>query len=67
MTRTLHWLTAAALVAQFTLGYLLDVGGRGRGRGAAEAVTQVEAEAAAVTTSTSSGTTPCSPPTFSSA
>jgi cytochrome b561 len=33
MTRTLHWLTAAALVAQFTLGYLLDVGGRGRGRG----------------------------------
>ncbi len=33
MTRTLHWLTAAALVAQFALGYLLDVGGNGRGRG----------------------------------
>lgn len=33
MTRSLHWLTVAALVAQFTLGYLLDVGGNGRGRG----------------------------------
>ena len=33
MTKTLHWLTVAALLAQFTIGYLLDVGGRGRGRG----------------------------------
>ena len=32
-TRTLHWLTAVALVVQFTLGYVLDVGGNGRGRG----------------------------------
>jgi len=34
-TRTLHWLTVVALVAQFTIGYLLDVddSGRGRGRG----------------------------------
>ena len=65
-TRTLHWLTAVALVAQFTLGYVLDVGGNGRGRGAAAAATQVEAEAEAGTTSTSSVTTPCSRPTFSS-
>jgi cytochrome b561 len=33
VTKTLHWLTVAALVAQFTIGYLLDVDGRGRGRG----------------------------------
>ncbi len=34
VARTLHWLVAAALAAQFTLGYVLDVGGgRGRGRG----------------------------------
>ena len=32
MTRSLHWLTVAALAAQFTVGYSLDVGGRGRGR-----------------------------------
>ena len=32
-TKTLHWLTVAALAAQFSIGYLLDVGGRGRGRG----------------------------------
>ncbi len=36
-TRTLHWVTVLALLAQFTVGYLLDVddsgGGRGRGRG----------------------------------
>jgi cytochrome b561 len=34
VTKTLHWLTFAALTAQFALGYLLEVdGGRGRGRG----------------------------------
>lgn len=33
LTKVLHWLTVAALTAQFTLGYLLDVDGRGRGRG----------------------------------
>ena len=32
-TKTLHWLTVAALAAQFSIGYLLDAGGRGRGRG----------------------------------
>jgi cytochrome b561 len=34
-TRTLHWVTVLALVAQFTIGYLMDVddSGRGRGRG----------------------------------
>ncbi len=31
--RTLHWLTVAALAAQFTVGYLLDVDDHGRGRG----------------------------------
>lgn len=34
VTRTLHWLTVALLVAQFAVGYALDTGGgRGRGRG----------------------------------
>jgi len=34
VTKTLHWLTVAAVAAQFTVGYSLDVdGGRGRGRG----------------------------------
>jgi len=33
VTKILHWLTVAALATQFTIGYLLDVGGRGRGRG----------------------------------
>jgi cytochrome b561 len=33
VAKTLHWLTVAALVTQFTIGYLLDVGGSGRGRG----------------------------------
>jgi cytochrome b561 len=33
VTRVLHWLTVAALAAQFTLGYTLDAGGSGRGRG----------------------------------
>ena len=33
IAKTLHWLTVAALVVQFSLGYLLDVGGSGRGRG----------------------------------
>ena len=34
VTKTLHWLVAIAIAAQFTVGYLLDVdGGRGRGRG----------------------------------
>ena len=37
LAKTLHWLTVVALVAQFTIGYLLDVDdsghGRGRGRG----------------------------------
>ena len=33
VTKTLHWLTFALLVAQFTVGYLLDDSGRGRGRG----------------------------------
>lgn len=37
VSRTLHWVTLAALAAQFTVGWLLDVddggGGRGRGRG----------------------------------
>jgi cytochrome b561 len=34
MIRSLHWTTVAAVVAQFTVGYSLDVdGGRGRGRG----------------------------------
>ena len=37
LAKTLHWLTVVALVAQFTIGYRLDVDdsghGRGRGRG----------------------------------
>ena len=34
VTRALHWLTAAALALQFSVGYSLDLGGgRGRGRG----------------------------------
>jgi cytochrome b561 len=34
VTKSLHWLTVAALVAQFLVGYLMeDEGGRGRGRG----------------------------------
>ena len=34
LTKVLHWLTVAALGAQFTIGYLMDDGsGRGRGRG----------------------------------
>jgi cytochrome b561 len=32
-TKALHWVTVAALGAQFTVGYNLDVGGQGRGRG----------------------------------
>jgi len=33
-TKVLHWLTVAAIAAQFTIGYLMDAGsGRGRGRG----------------------------------
>jgi cytochrome b561 len=34
-TKALHWLTVAALAAQFAVGYLMDAddGGRGRGRG----------------------------------
>jgi cytochrome b561 len=33
VTKTLHWLTVAALATQFTIGYAMEVGGRGRGRG----------------------------------
>ena len=37
VTKTLHWLTVALLIAQFTIGYLMEVDdsghGRGRGRG----------------------------------
>jgi cytochrome b561 len=35
VTKTLHWLVATAIVAQFIVGYLLDAdeSGRGRGRG----------------------------------
>ena len=35
LTKLLHWATVLALLAQFTVGYLLDVDdpGRGRGRG----------------------------------
>ncbi|WP_069386578.1 cytochrome b [Cellulosimicrobium cellulans] len=34
VTKTLHWVTVAALVAQLVVGYLLDEdGGQGRGRG----------------------------------
>ena len=33
VTRILHWLTVAALAAQFIVGYTLDAGGSGRGRG----------------------------------
>lgn len=34
LTKALHWITVAAVAAQFTVGYSLDVeGGRGRGRG----------------------------------
>lgn len=34
VTKTLHWVTVAALVAQLVVGYLLDDdGGQGRGRG----------------------------------
>jgi cytochrome b561 len=36
VTKAMHWLTVAALVAQFIVGYSLDVGGRGRGRGRGE-------------------------------
>lgn len=34
-TKALHWLTVAALTAQFAVGYVMDAddGGRGRGRG----------------------------------
>uniref|UniRef100_UPI00156590A5 cytochrome b n=1 Tax=Ilumatobacter nonamiensis TaxID=467093 RepID=UPI00156590A5 len=33
VTRTLHWLIALAILAQFVIGYTMDAGGRGRGRG----------------------------------
>jgi cytochrome b561 len=33
VTKSLHWLTVAALACQFTVGYLMDPGGQGRGRG----------------------------------
>ena len=35
VTRTLHWLTVAALTTQFVIGYSMEAGesGRGRGRG----------------------------------
>ena len=35
VTKALHWLTVLALLAQFTVGYVMDVddSGRGRGRG----------------------------------
>ena len=35
LTKVLHWATVLALVAQFTIGYLMDAddGGHGRGRG----------------------------------
>jgi len=34
VTRTLHWLTVALVLAQFVVGYAMsDEGGRGRGRG----------------------------------
>jgi cytochrome b561 len=33
VTRTLHWLTVAALTTQFVIGYSMDAGGSGRGRG----------------------------------
>ena len=35
VTKWFHWLTVVALVAQFTVGYVMDPGdgGRGRGRG----------------------------------
>jgi cytochrome b561 len=38
VTKTLHWLVATAIAAQFVVGYLLDAGesGRGRGRGRGE-------------------------------
>lgn len=32
-TKVLHWLTVAAMGAQFVVGYLMDPGGQGRGRG----------------------------------
>ena len=40
VTKTLHWLTVAALIAQFVVGYLMDdEGGQGRGRGRGGAAT----------------------------
>src|SRR5688500_12017291 len=34
LTKVLHWLTVAALAAQFTIGYVMEAeSGRGRGRG----------------------------------
>lgn len=33
VTKTLHWLVAFAIGAQFAIGYLLDASGQGRGRG----------------------------------
>lgn len=33
VTKSLHWLTAAAIATQFAIGYALDPGGHGRGRG----------------------------------
>lgn len=33
VTRALHWMTVAALLAQLTIGYVMDPGGSGRGRG----------------------------------
>jgi len=65
MTRSLHWLTVAALAAQFTVGYSLDVGGRGRA-GAAGAAGNPVGDAGGEAISTSSATMDCSPPTWSS-
>lgn len=33
VTKVLHWLTVAALITQFVIGYSMDAGGSGRGRG----------------------------------
>ena len=66
VTKTLHWLTVAALATQFTIGYLLDVGGRGPA-GAAAAVATPGGAGVGEATSMSSVMTGSSPPTWSSA
>lgn len=61
VTKTLHWVTVAALGAQLVVGYLLDDEGGGQGRGrAAGRDRAVGAVAGATTGRTTTGSGPCS-------